>query len=133
MSQKEVIAKAPVSRVRRSTLGRKQILKANGKDPDFEYRFVNDEGDRIQQFLDAGWVHEDDVKVGDKRVESASSEGKHVQVSVGQGRKAFLMKIPKDFFEEDQRAKQAHLDETEAAMKNNALDGNYGKLEITRR
>lgn len=133
MSQKEAIAKAPVRRVQRAPLGRKQILKANGKDPGFEYRFVNDEGDRIQQFLDAGWVYEDDVKVGDRRVESASSEGKHVQVNVGQGKKAFLMKIPKEYFEEDQRAKQAHIDETEAAMKKDALSGNYGELHITRR
>lgn len=131
---KESIAKAPEGRVRRAPLGRKQILRTEGKDPNYEYRFVVDENGRVDQFLDQDWefVSKDQVKVGEKRVERTSSEGSKTQVDLGQGRKGFLMRIRKDFYQEDQAAKQAAVDESEASMKQPALDGKYGKLEISR-
>jgi len=133
-NQKEAIAKAPVGRTRRAPLARKQILNAVGKDPNYEYRFVNDDGDRVSQKMEEGYEHvpKSDVKVGDKRVENASSEGSVTQVSVGQGRKAFLMRIRKDWYQEDQAVKQEYVDETERATKKQALDGTYGKLDISR-
>lgn len=131
---KEQIAKAPAGRTRRAPLARRQLLNVVGKDPNYVYRIVNDDGDRVAQLQDVGYEHvpKDDVKVGDKRVENASSEGSLTQISVGQGRKAYLMRIRKDWYEEDQKAKQDYVDETERATKKQALDGTYGKLEISR-
>jgi hypothetical protein len=54
------------------------------------------------------------------------------QVSVGQGQKGVVVRIRKEWFEEDQARKQRHVNELEAATKAKALDGTYGKLEITR-
>lgn len=131
---KEAIAKAPAGRTRRVPLDRRQVLNAVGKDPNYVYRFVNDDGDRVTQKLEEGYEHvpKANVKVGEKRVESASAEGSVTQVSVGQGKKAFLMRIHKDFYAEDQARKQAYVDQTEASTKQQALDGHYGKLEIKR-
>lgn len=80
---KEAISKAPSGRVRRTPVGTRHILTVTGKDPDYHYRIVNDESDRVQQFLDAGYelVNANDVQVGDKRVNSASAEGSAAQVS----------------------------------------------------
>lgn len=134
MTNKEAIAKAPEGRKRRTPLGRKQLLNAVGKDPAFEYRFVNDDEGKIARFKEAGWELElkESVSVGDKRVENASATGSAVEISVGQGKKAFLMKIPKEWYLEDQAEKQRQVDESEASTKRQALDGNYGKLEISR-
>lgn len=134
MSQKESIAKAPVSRVKRAPVGRRNVLKVSGQDPDFVYRIVNDEGGRVDEFLAAGYefVEKDTVKIGDARVGNPSAEGTHAQAHVGGGKKAFLMRIKKEWYEEDQAAKQAHVDATEAATKEKALDGTYGDLKITR-
>lgn len=134
MNQKEAISKAPEGRVRRSPLGRKQILRTEGKDPAYEYRFVTDENGRVEQFVDNDWefVTKDQVKVGERRVERASPEGSKSQVDLGQGRKGFLMRIKKEFYLEDQAAKQDSVNESEASMKQPALDGKYGKLEISR-
>jgi hypothetical protein len=135
MSTKEAIAKAPVSRPRRTAIGVRNVLTVNGKDPDFHYRIVNDEDDRIQQFLDAGYevVDANTVRVGEKRVEKTTPEGTKAQLSVGGGQKAFVMRIKKEWYDEDQKAKADAIAETEASMKQSALDGNnYGKIDITR-
>lgn len=131
---KEAIAKAPSGRVRRTPIGKRNVLTLTGQDPNFNYRIVNDQGDRIQRFVDAGYelVPASDVQVGDKRVNQATPEGSHAQVSVGGGEKAFVMRIRKDWYDEDQKAKQAEVDAVESSTKQKALDGTYGKLEITR-
>jgi hypothetical protein len=127
------VAKSPSGRVRRTPVGVRNVLTVRGKDPEYEYRIVNDQSDRIEQFKDAGYeiVKASDVIIGDRRVNSASPEGSFAQVSVGGGDKAIVMRIKKEWYEEDQRRKQAVVDESEAATKSEALKGTYGKLEIS--
>jgi len=88
----------------------------------------------VQEFMEAGYelVKDDSVKVGDKKVNKTSSEGTVSQVSVGQGQKAFVVRIKKEWYDEDQAQKQLRVDELENSTKAKALDGTYGKLEITR-
>lgn len=132
---KEAIAKSPSGRVRRTPIGERNVLTVKGKDPNYVYRVVNAEGDRIAEFEAAGYelVDANDVQIGDKRVNKASPEGSHAQASVGAGLKAYVMRIQKDWYEEDQAAKQARVDAIEHTTKENAQSGNYGKIEITRR
>lgn len=134
MSQKDAIAKAPERRVRRASIGRPNVLTVNGKDPDFEYRVVNDTGDRVAEFVDRDWevVSAKSVRIGDKRVNSSAPEGTVAQANLGRGMKGYVMRIPKEFYEQDQAAKQAEVMKTEQATKQEALDGTYGKLEISR-
>lgn len=129
---KEPIAKAPSGRVKRVPVGSRNILTVQGKDPNFEYRIVNDEGDRIARFKEGGYelVPDDTVKVGDTRANAASSMSSMKQLSVGGGKKAYLMRIRKDWYEEDQRAKQKIVNDQEAAIKKKALNGTYGTLSI---
>lgn len=133
---KEPVTKAPRGRVTRVPVGRRNILTVTGKDPDYEYRIVNDIGNRVETFKEAGYtvVNADEVKIGDKRVDQVTSPGSIAQISVGQGVKAVLLKQRKEWHEEDQKAKQAAIDQTELSMQNQPLDSlNYGKVEITRR
>lgn len=132
--KKEAIAKAPSGRVQRTPVGTRNVLTVAGKDPSYEYRIINDSGDRVQEFLDAGYelVEKDSVRVGDKRVNAATAEGSKAHLSVGQGQKAFVVRIKKEWYQEDQARKQAHVNQLEEATKAKALDGTYGKLEITR-
>jgi len=131
---KEAIAKAPVSRTTRTPVGSRSVLTVTGKEPGYVYRIINDSGDRVQEFLDAGYelAEKDSVRVGDKRVNKATSEGSVSQVSVGRGQKAFVVKIKQEWYEEDQARKQRRVNELEDATKAKALDGTYGKLEVTR-
>lgn len=131
---KEAIAKVPSGRTQRVPVGTRNVLTVAGKEPGYEYRIINDSGDRVQEFLDAGYevVDKDSVRVGDKRVNSSSSEGSVKQISVGQGQKGFVVRIRKEWYDEDQLKKQRQVNELERATKEKALDGTYGKLEITR-
>lgn len=132
---KEAIAKSPSGRVRRTPVGKRNVLSVGGKEAGYEYRIVNDEGDRVEQFKAAGYdvVAASDVTVGDRRINKASPEGSVAQVSVGGGMKAVVMRIKKEWYDEDQEMKQRSITETEAATQAQALkDNDYGKFTIDR-
>lgn len=125
-------------RPKRTPINGRNILSVTGKEPGYVYRIVNNVGDRVEMFKNAGYelVKATDVAVGDRRVDSASAEGSIATVSVdATGTKAYVMRIPQEWYEDDQRAKQAQVDELEQSMRNEALSKNElksGKLEITR-
>ena len=126
--------KSASARVKRTPVTERQVLSVKGKEPGYVYRFVNDIGDRVAQFLEQGYelVEDKDVKVGDRRIQQVKAEGTKAQVSVGQGIKAFLMRQKDEYYKEDQAAKQARVDQLEQSTKNQATSGTYGKLEITK-
>lgn len=134
MSDKENIAKSPKGRVTRTPIGVRNVLTVRGTDPNYVYRVVNDEPGRIDQFKEAGYEEclASEVTVGDKRVNATTPLGSVAQVSVGGGTKAVVMRIRKDWYEEDQQAKQRQVDATESEMKRKAHDGTYGTLDIKR-
>lgn len=132
---KEQISQTPKGRVTRTPVGSRNRLSIRGKDPAYEYRIVNDvdEGDRVQTFLDNGWEIEtaSNIKVGENRVESAKGDGSKAQLRVGQGTKAFVMKIKKEWYQEDQKSKADLIAQQEAATKQQALNGNYGNIKLS--
>jgi hypothetical protein len=130
----ENLVKSPRGRVKRTPVGTRNRLTVHNKDSNYEYRIVNDTDDRVDAFKQNGWevVDAKSVKIGDKRADTASATGSAAEISVGQGTKGIVMRIPKDWYEEDQRAKADHLDALEDTMKEDAKRGNYGTLSITR-
>lgn len=127
---------ARAGRAKRTPINGRNILSLTNKEDGYIYRFVNDVGDRVEIFKERGWelVDAKDVRIGDRRVESAGPLGSKAQASVDkQGTKAFVMRIPKDWYDEDQAEKAKAIAEQEKSMKQSALSNNdYGKLEITR-
>ena len=122
------------ARPRRTPINGRNVLTVTGKEPGYVYRVVNDVGDRIQQFIEAGYelVNGNDVKVGDRRVVSASAEGSKAQVSVGnRGEKAFVMRIKEDWYKEDQKAKAEEVTRLEQSItKNLTGKADYGSVKI---
>jgi hypothetical protein len=134
--EKEAIAKAPSGRVTRTPVGVRNVLTVKGKDPNYVYRIVNADEDRVEQYEAAGYevCKASDVKVGDRRVNKGTPEGSIQHFSVGGGTKGVVMRIRKDWYEEDEAAKQREVNATEETMKADALkSGDYGKLEIGRK
>lgn len=134
MSEKDALSKEPSGRPQRTPVGQRNILTVKGKDPNYHYRIVNDIDDRIAQYKEAGYeiVLDNAVSVGDKRVNAASAVGSGKQLSVGQGTKAYVMRIPKDWYNEDQTTKLAQVAAVEQATREKALDGTYGELKLSR-
>jgi hypothetical protein len=135
---REPIARAPRTRPQRTSVSTKNRLNVTNKDPNYEYRLVNDVRDRVAIFKENGWevVPAADVTVGSKRVEAPSTVGSAASIPVGlvgeSAGNAVVMRIPKDWYQEDQQAKHDAIAATERSMQTEALNGNYGKIEIKR-
>ena len=122
------------ARPQRAPLGKRDRLAIKNKEDGFVYRIVNDVDDRVELLKGNGYeicTVEQVGAIGNKRVDNTSSIGSAAHFSVGQGTKAVVMRIPEDWYKEDQRAKQAELDAIEATMKSDARRAaDYGKLEV---
>jgi hypothetical protein len=133
---KEAISKAPSGRPARQPVGLRHRQKTVNSDPNYVERWVVDydgTGDRIAAFKDGGYEHvmSKTNRLGDSRVDNATPEGSIEQRSVGNGQKGYLMRIPRELYEADQKAKQVIVNKTEEALKRPALDGAYGTLDIS--
>lgn len=131
---RELQSKSPVGRPKRTPVGARNRLTVSNKEAGYTYRFVNDEDDRVELFKENGWeiAPAKDVQIGQgRRVDVASPEGTASVISVGGGQRAALMRIPNEWYEQDQKDKQAEISRLEQTMKEDATKGNYGKLEIS--
>jgi len=124
----------PTRKTRIPMDGTRNVLTVKGKEPGFRYRVVNDEGsgDRIQRFMDAGYeVVTHAVQVGDSRVDKAGTQGSPIELRVGNGKRAYLMRIAEEYALEDDAAKARRVDSTEETIRNTAKEaGDYGKVSI---
>lgn len=112
----------------------RNVLTISDEDENFIYRWVNDMkgGMRIRKFLAAGYdfVQDPAITVGDgEEVGVISGMGSSIQREVGEGVMSYLMRIPHEYYNEDQAAKVARNSEIEAGTGKNASF--YGKVDIT--
>jgi len=122
------------SRPQRTPLANRSVLGVKGRDPDYMYRIVNDVGDRINSFQEAGWeiVADKDVTIGDRRCGRASQDGSGVTVPVGNGVQGYLLRQKKAYYQEDQDFKEKTIRDLERSMKQDAEDNNfYGKIKMS--
>lgn len=130
-------------RAKRRPVGRRNVLtmREEDKNPDYVYRVFNDKDGRILQAEGAWWeVVKGDIPLGDYRVTDASQKGTVVSKPVGGGVDGVLMRIKKEYYEEDQAEKQKKIDEVEAEMRRRDLDhttknnpnarGEYGSVDF---
>lgn len=111
--------------------GRRDILSVRGKEPGFEYRVVKDAPGRVDMLMDAGYeIVSHDVEVGQKRVGVPAQEGSPVRMSLGGGHQGYLMRQKKEWYDEDQKAKQDAITAAEAGMKSRELREHYGTIEV---
>lgn len=115
------------SKPKRVTLKERNIISYSNLDPDYVYRVVNDKPGKIDQAQKIGYeLVESDEQIGDYGAAEGSKLGKAVSKAVGGGTKGYLMRIKKEFYEEDRAAKDKIIDATEQAMKPNKANGEYG-------
>ena len=127
----------PVEQSRkRVPLGSRNVLSAPQK-PGFVRRFVNDTGDRVQAFKDAGWNAVDDGSTsGDAKIGRPTSIGSLTNPHVGSNQRAILMEIPEEIYAEDRAKSQAEITKVENQIKrkeskNEDGQGLYGGVSIT--
>jgi len=121
-------------RPQRTPLANRSVLGVRGKEPGYVYRVVNDVGDRINSFQEAGYemVTDKDVSIGDRRVGRASQDGTPVSLPVGGGVTGYLMRQKQEFYDEDQAFKEASHKELERSMEKEAEKfADYGKVKFS--
>lgn len=96
----------------------------------WSYRFVNDDGDRIYQMQSRGYEITSD-RAGMTKADNAAM-GSEVSAYAGIGddgkpMKSVLMRIPKEIYDDDQRAKARAIDATEASLKSGAVPSAGGE------
>lgn len=112
--------------------GYRNILSVKGLDPEFHYVWVGD--DLVPRYEGADYeftTH--DVVVGDRRINAASQLGSKVSIPGGNGKTLFLMRIPKEWYEEDMAEFHAEIDRQEAALfakLNSKEGGRYGEVTM---
>lgn len=121
---------------KRSGLGGREVLSVDGiNDQDqFHYHWVNDIGDRLYQRFKEGYdfVEKGGVSAGDITVESARGTDSLLKKGVGMGITAYLMKIPKDLYEEYQSEKRQKVAESVEEIKGSGKQsGVYGDVKVS--
>ena len=127
--------------------GIRDILTVYGKESEFEYRFVVDtteNGSRIAKFKRGGWelapaeTKDGDMVIGEESVYKSDKHGSIVAISTGGGKHSYLMRIKKEWYTEDQEAKQDQIDEVEEVINRHGtadggFAGQYGSVSIGRK
>lgn len=92
-------------------------------------RWFNDEPGRLSDAEAAGYEFvSEPVQAGDPDVTNVLDPGSRISKTVSrEGRKAYLMEIREDWYNEDQAAKEARLKETDDAIRKGSLQGSPGQ------
>jgi hypothetical protein len=115
------------SKPKRVKFNDRNRISFTGLDPDFVYRVVNDKAGRIERMQEIGYEFvESDEQLGDYRVAEGSKMGRAVSKPVGGGVNGYLMRIKKEFYEEDRIEKDKRIDAVESALKPSKAKGEYG-------
>ena len=105
--------------------------------PGFHIAWINDQKDLIPRAKRALYEH---VRIselphwGSDDPDAASSPDSLVSMTVSEGVTAYLMKLPLEFWEEDQRTKREENEARTADLKkdlNSGQNGTYGNVEIS--
>ena len=122
--------------------GNRDILTVSGMDPNYHYRWVLAEEElsvRIQKFIEAGYefASSETHRAGQNDVYASENVGSIVRKPAGDQRYLYLMRILKEWYEEDQALKELELQQREGAISrernpnDKGDDGQYGSVKIS--
>lgn len=130
------VAEIRAKRAERGTISGPSLrlsIPEERKDPNWAYRWTNDSDMRVHNMLQRDWEFaESELDPSGKNEAMGSRVERTVNERSTRGpQKGFLMKKPKEIFDEDQTAKEARRKELEKGMekgKNSSPDGLSGPL-----
>lgn len=114
--------KSRSNRPKRTPLFKQRVLTANER-PGYTRRWVTEKPGRLEAFQEAGWnfVTGNVDEIRDVRAQNASQIGSAIKQCVNpnvrdNAQNAYLMEVPTEWYEEDQKAKREIIREREAAL-----------------
>lgn len=130
--------------------GRKNFIPSiEGLNPNYVYRFIKDTtreivdkegnvtlrpGQRIMELENIGWsfVKKDEVRIAETTVYETTNLGSIVRIPGGLDEYLYLMKIKREWYEDDQNAKAKQIRETEKELGSAYSQevGSYGSVKF---
>ncbi len=98
----------------------------------FSGRWVSDQDGRLADFLAGGYtfVTRDQIhSAGEDTVETSKGQDSRITKAGGRGITLYLMRIPRNLYDEDQAVKAKEVDQIEKTMKSPG-PGTYGSVKI---
>jgi hypothetical protein len=129
---KEATSKSPSGRLKRKSGAARDRLVITNKDPDRVYRIISSDPSRIHEFEQMGYRIENIADHLPKGLRTDQGSTADNSLPVGAGRNHILVSLDKDEYDAAQKDKAEHVDSTEAAMKPNISEGQYGHVIVTR-
>ena len=130
-TRKKVTEEQRKERIPLGTIRRKLSVPDGLIPPNKVGRWVNDKPGRIQQALDGGYDFIEDplAKVGEGPENQRDPLSTKIRRTVDRetGMKAYLMAIPKRFYDQDQKEKNRLLDEIDADIQGGNIEGRVGQ------
>jgi hypothetical protein len=124
----ELKKKVELIRKKRTPLVAQKRLINFPKDSEYTYRWVNDTEGNIHRYQKAGWEHVDtkgkELEV-DQSFQDASWRQSALSQKVGGGITAYVMRIPKEIYDEDQERKFKDSMDYERQLKLKELNEGY--------
>lgn len=109
-------------------------LTVAGKDENFHYVWVNNEGANVSRYLNADYevVEDENLRIAFGATKVTSGGAVEVNVDKRHGLSAILMRKPLEWYEEDKKAQERIVDESEAALyREKDEDGRYGNIKLS--
>lgn len=135
-TSEDKVDEAASVRPKRIAVGMRPKLALIGKNPNYEYRYVNDVPGRVAMFKHSGWelCTNEEVDTGNFRVDEASELGSlaYAVVDSGTGMKAYVMKLHKDWYNAFMDEHEEEVRATEESIQPSRDDGAYGSVKIDR-
>lgn len=123
-AEREASAERPRRRKKLGTLNLKLDVSKSDLDPNYHYRWANDEKNRLQQLTqdnDYDFVESNDIR-SDQKGKIARRVGTHED---GSPKNAYLMRIPTDFYKENLEEREERNRQIDRAIKrgDSQMDG----------
>jgi hypothetical protein len=118
-SVKKNRAERGIKRRERTPLYEQRRIMKVAQDPNYKYRLVNDSGDNLAAFVEGGWEILDrngnEMEVH-SRLQDSSWRQSAASQPVGGGTIGYMMRIPLEWWKEDQVVKQNRITELENSI-----------------
>jgi len=120
MTTQDKVIKAPEGRVQRKPIGRGGKLDVANKQPGYVYRIINASADpgRVDRFKEAGY----EIAVDGESMNGKAFNGAQENINLQGGDKGVLMKIKKEYYDEDQEAKMKESRDKDRQMDRKAIE-----------
>jgi hypothetical protein len=96
------------------------------QDPAFHYRWILDAPGRLQEAIEGDYTFVTPEEVGREDTKENKVYVRGGSNVDGSEQRQYLMKIPREFHEEDSKVSQAYLDEIDAAIKGGKVNQTLG-------